>query len=183
MVFCFFEKSSCKIKVINQIVPFAIKLMGFKVNRDKFFIDHFAGILILASIQPKGNGQAFGGGRCRDQSYHGFIVAQRLSMLVGGDERKQLELNLVPLVGARRKMPHQNRQIRCVSQLLQPQLLGAKRIPFAASATGGNHKASGLRVQPLSLRTQTSPDGGHRKAALVVIGAPMLTNSVLRAIS
>ena len=159
-----------------------MKRLGFQVYHRQFFVRHFAANGVLPMVQPAGDAQAYGGGRCGNQTHNGFIIPQRLSPPVGGDKGKQPVFHLVPLAGARRKMAHQNRQTRCISQFLQPHFPRPQAIPITTPAVSGDHQALGLRVQSPAFRAPPAPNRSYRKSTRVMIGAYVDESFILRQI-
>jgi hypothetical protein len=65
-----------------------MKRLRFEIERRELLFAHLAANRILAPVQPTGNAQPLGRCRRRYQLNNRFIIAQRLSAPVGGDELK-----------------------------------------------------------------------------------------------
>lgn len=131
----------------NEVVPFAMKRSGSQVDSIEFFVGHLPSYGVHPTIQPTGDGQPLGCRRARDQAHDGLIIPKGLSPPVRGDERKQPVFHLVPFAGPGRKMANQDRQPRCVCQLLQTHLPQPQATPVAAAVIS-NRRAFGYSRFP-----------------------------------
>ena len=64
---------------VDDIVPFAMKPAGVKIDRLHVVFGDGAAGGIAAAIQSAGDRQAFRGRRLRNEVDHGFVVAQRFA--------------------------------------------------------------------------------------------------------
>ena len=93
------------------------------VSRDSqlghlFIRNRFSGGVVRL-IHLGADGQAFAGLRMTNQVDHGQIVDQGTGPPVFRDVAKHPVLNLVPLAGAGRKVPHMDGQAQLVAELLE----------------------------------------------------------------
>src|ERR671925_2307698 len=89
---------------LNNIVPLSME----RVAPYGYFLHllrgYFSARGILAAIQPTSHAQSFGGGGLGNQLHDRLVVSQVFDSPVRGNERKHSMLDLVPLVGALRKV-------------------------------------------------------------------------------
>jgi len=89
---------------LDDIVPFAVELVGININLLHFFGCNLASGWILAAIQPARYRQPFCCGRFGNEIHDGFVIPQWLPPPIGRDEGKQSMLDLVPFAGCWREM-------------------------------------------------------------------------------
>ena len=163
-----------------------MKARRFDVDVRHFFLRHLSPWRVTTPVQATGDRQALGGGRAGNQSDHGLVIPQGFPSPVGGNEREQAVLHLVPLAGSRWEMAHRNRKPRLIGQALEFQFPKAQPIAVAAAAIGRDEQVGRLGIEPLSLVTPPPPDGRHRKSGRVMVGAhidkPRILSQIVNAI-
>ena len=102
----------------DDIVPFAVKPVTVEIDLRHLGRGDLATDRVFAAIQSAGDGQAFGGGRLGNEIDHGFIIPQRFTAPIRGDEGKEPVLDLVPLTRPRRKMTDGDGQARVIREFL-----------------------------------------------------------------
>ena len=102
----------------DDIVPFAVKRVTVEIDLLHLGCGDLAADRVFAAIQSAGDGQAFGGGRLGNEIDHGFIIPQRFTAPIRGDEGKESVLDLVPLARSRRKMTDRDRQAGVIREFL-----------------------------------------------------------------
>jgi hypothetical protein len=70
----------------DDIVPFAMKSIGMKIDSFHLFWGDFATGGIFAAIQSADHGQSFRGRRLGDEMDDGFVVTQRLATPIRRDK-------------------------------------------------------------------------------------------------
>jgi hypothetical protein len=122
----------------DDIVPFAMKFIGMKIDPFHLLFSDFAAGGIFAAIQSAGHGQAFGGCRLGNEVDHGFVVMPGLAPAIRREEGKEAVLDLVPLARPGRKMTHQWGQAVFIREFLQLQFPQAQAPAIAPSSLGRN---------------------------------------------
>ena len=90
-----------------------------EVERLHFLLGHFDSALVRSAIQPSFDGQPRLGRSPGNKIDDGTVVRQGPTSPVGGDEREEAMLDLVPFAGAWRKMTRRDRQVLLRRKALQ----------------------------------------------------------------
>jgi len=106
----------------NEIVPFAMKPVGLELDLLHLRSTNLAPGGIFAPIQSACHCQSLRCGGSRDQVDDRFAIAQRLPAPVGGDEREEPVLDLVPPAGAGREATDRDGEPGLIGELLQLEL-------------------------------------------------------------
>src|SRR2546427_10144364 len=103
----------------DDVVPVPMKAVAFQVESLHLIVGDSPAGGISSAVQTTDDLKALRGRRPSNQVDDCFVVAQRLTSPIRGDEREKAMLDLVPLAGAGREMTHRQGPCRFVSQPLQ----------------------------------------------------------------
>ena len=171
---------------MDDIVPFAMKPVGVKVDPLPLISAHSAAGGVFASIQATGHGQAFGSRGLGDKGDDRFVVLQGFASPIRRDEGKEAVFDLVPLAGPRWKMAHRNGKPGVIRELPQLDLPQPQPPAIAAAGVRRDQDGAGRWIEPFPFMTPPAPDRGHGKRTGVVMGpdidkagvAPDIINAV-----
>ena len=118
-----------------------MKLVGLQIDAGHLFGRDFSAERIFAAVQAASYSQPLGGRGAGDQPDDRFIVAQRFSAPVGGDEGEEAVFDFVPFAGSGGEVADGNFQTGLVGQALEFPFPKTDAIAVAASSVGGNEQA------------------------------------------
>ena len=153
----------------DDIVPFAMKPIGLKIDALHFFLGDFAAGWIFAVVQSACHFQPFCRRRLGNEMDDGFVIAEGFATPIRRDEGKKAVFDLVPLARPRGEMTDREGQTGFIREGLQLQFPQAQPPAIAPPAVGRNQDLGGRRIEPLTFLAPPSPDGRHRKRSRVVI--------------
>jgi len=95
-----------------------MEFVGDKIDCGHFRVADFSSDTVFPSIKPTDHCQSLDRSRSGDKPDYRLIVAQRFPSPVGGDEREEAVLDLVPLARSRREVTHGNGQAYLIRHFL-----------------------------------------------------------------
>ena len=164
----------------NRVVPVAVKRMGMQVDRGHLGVGDLPTHSVPAAIKATGDREALGSRGRRDQADDRLVVAERLAAPIGGDEREEAVLHLIPLARAGRKMTDPDGELRLVRQRLELELPLPEPKAVAAPAVGRDQQRPRARVEPAALRAPPPANGRDGERPGVMVGADVDEARVMR---
>lgn len=149
----------------DRVVPLAVEFVLHDSDRVHFGVRDRFPDGVFPTVQCTSHLQSPRSRRLRDQPNDDFIIRQGFAAPVRADKREEPMFDLVPLAGARRKVTHENGQLKFIRQALQLAFPEAKALPIAAAAIGRNKKTLGLGDRGGVLPRATSLEPTPRRTA------------------
>ena len=101
------------------MAPFAMNTGWVPSGTLRLFSTYFTPGRIFPAIRSAGDFPSFCRDRPGDEMDDRFVIPQRLTAPIGGDEGKQPVFDLVPFAGAWRQMANRNGDARFIGEILQ----------------------------------------------------------------